>query len=147
MNIATDNQQGYDISGWRDEYMCSIRSAKDRFIMAIESSGKTLALTKEILARSWGCGLESVRSTLKVTTQFHIRNVTHPYDKWYKNTYDHMWFPTLASKYYSDTMFCKINSVRGNTAAQFFTDRKGDSHVYPLESKDLLGGPFYVLYP
>ena len=81
--------------------MCSIRSVKDSSIMVMELSDKASALTKDILARRWGCGLESVKSTLKLTTQFGIRNVIHLYDKRHITTYDHMRFPVLASNYYS----------------------------------------------
>ena len=108
--------------------------------MAMASSGKTSALNKVILSRRWGCRLESAKNTLKVTTQFGIRNVINSYDKQYKTTFDHMRFPTLAYNYYSDTMFCKINSIRGITVAQVFIDGKGDIYVYPLERKSLICG-------
>ena len=60
----------------------------------------------------------------------------HPYDKRYKTIYDHTRFLILISKYYSDTIFCKIKSIKNNTAAQVFTDGKGDSQFYPLKRKE-----------
>ena len=139
VNIAADDIAGDGLTGWNDRSVSSLRSAKDRSIMAMASTGKTSALTKEILARRWGCGLESAKKTLQVTTQFGIRNVIHPYDKRYKTTFNHMRFPTLASKYYSDTMFTKIKSIRGHKMAQVFTDGKGDTHLYPLTEKAAVG--------
>ena len=56
----------------------------------------------------------------------------HPYDKQYKTTFDHMRFPTLAQKYYSDTMFVKLKSLQLNKCVQVFTDGSGDCHVYPM---------------
>ena len=139
VNIASDDTKGDGLSGWDDRSVSSALSIRDKSIMAMASSGKTTALTKEILARRWGCGLESAKQTLKVTTQFGIRNVIHPYDKRYKTTFDHMRFPNLASKYYSDTMFTKQTSVRQNRMAQIFTDGKGDTHLYPLKRKAQVG--------
>ena len=139
VNIATNDTKGDGLTGWDDRSISSVVSARDKSIMAMASSGKTTALTKEILARRWGCGLESAKQTLKVTTQFGIRNVIHPYDKRYKTTFDHMRFPNLASKYYSDTMFTKLTSVRQNKMAQIFTDGKGDTHLYPLKRKAQVG--------
>jgi hypothetical protein len=65
--------------------------------------------------------------------------VIHPYDKRYKTTFDHMRFPNLASKYYSDTMFTKLTSVRQNNIAQIFIDGKGDTQMYPLKRKSHVG--------
>ena len=94
VNIATYDQKGGSLSGWKYVSVCSIRSAKYRSIMVMISSGKTSALTKDILIRRWGCGLKSAKNTLKVTIQFGIRNVIHPYDKWYTTIFDPMHLPT-----------------------------------------------------
>ena len=68
MNVAIDDQQGGSLSVWRDGSMCVTRSTKDRSTMAMASSDKTSALTKEILTKRLGCGLESAKNTFKVTT-------------------------------------------------------------------------------
>ena len=119
--------------------MCSTRSDKDRSILDMASSSKNSALTIKKLTRRWRCRLELAKNTLKLTTQFGIRNVIHPYDKWYKTTYDHMRLPTLTSTYYSDLFFSKIKSIRDNNAAQDCTDEKDSSNFYPLERKSLIG--------
>ena len=51
-----------------------------------------------------------------------------------------MRFPNLASKYYSDTIFSKIKSIRENSMAQGFSDGKGDTRMYPLTRKNKVGG-------
>ena len=104
-------------------------------IMAMTSSVRISALTKDILVMRWG----SAKYTLKLTTQFGIRNEIHPYDKQYRATYNHMRFLTLVSKYYYDTMFCKVKLIRSNTTAQVFIDGKVDSHFYPLKLKAQAG--------
>ena len=98
---------------------------------------KTSALTKKILARRRGCGLKSAKKTRQVTTQFGIRHVIYPYDKRYKSTFNHMRFPTLASKYYSDTMFTKVKLTRGHMMAQVFTYDKRIHTSTHLEKRQL----------
>ena len=75
------------------------------------------------------------KKDIQVTTQFGLRHVVHPYDKRYRTTFDHMRFPTLSQKYYTDTMFVKIKSLQQNKCAQIFTDGGGDVHAYPIRKE------------
>ena len=52
---------------------------------------------------------------------------------------DHLAFPNLSGKWYSDTLFSKTRSVRGNLMAQVFTNGRGSDHFYPMKSKCLAG--------
>ena len=135
VNIVNDDVRGDGTTGWNDSSVCGVMSYQDRAVMGMSSKSKTSILTKELLSSRWGIGLESAKRTLQVTTQFGLRHVIHPYDKRYKTTFDHMRFPTLAQKYYSDTMFVKLKSLQQNKCAQVFTDGGGDIHVYPIQSK------------
>ena len=50
-----------------------------------------------------------------------------------------MRFPNLATKYYSDTLFTKLKSIKMNAVAQVFIDGMGDNHSYPLRQKSQAG--------
>ena len=57
VNVATNAIKGDELSGWDYRSINSTILATDRSIMAMSVSGKTAALTKDILARFWGCRL------------------------------------------------------------------------------------------
>ena len=139
-NIASGDTDGDGTKEWRDSSIVGIVSTQNRGIMALGTTNKISILTKEILAKRWGCGLESARKTLQVTTQHGIRHMVHPYDRRYETKFDHLRFPGLRDKYYSDTMFCKIKSIRNNICCQVFTNGKGDTHCYPYHRKNKVGG-------
>ena len=140
VNIASDDYDGDGTKGWQDPSVADVVSTQNRAIMAAAISDKKSVLTKEILAKRWDCGLESARKTLLVTTQHGIRHVIHPYDRRYKTTFDHLRFPGLRDKFYSDTMFSKIKSINNNICCQVFTNGKGDTHCYPYHRKAKVGG-------
>ena len=109
VNIATDDKLGDGTCGWNDTSVSDHVSPIGRSVMAMASTNKRSILTKEILAKRWGCGLETAKKTLQCTTQYGIRHVIHPYDKRYRTTFDHLRFLGLRDKYYSDTLFNKKN--------------------------------------
>ena len=90
VNIATDDTDGDGTKRWRDPSVVDIVSEHNRSIKTIATANKKSILTKGILAKRWGCGLESARKTLLVTTQHGIRHVIQPYDRRYRTTFDHL---------------------------------------------------------
>jgi hypothetical protein len=92
-------------------------------VQAVASSDKTGMVTKEVLARRWGIGLETAQRTLTVTTQRGVRTFVHPTDRRFGTNKPHLVFPTMRDKkLYTDTMFAKVRSIRDNNVAQVWTD-------------------------
>jgi len=118
----------------------NIRPEKRQKIMplttaqAMESETRHTAVTAEEIAKKWQIGLESAKATLKNTTQLAVRTSLHPLHKRYKNPMAWLRFNRLQVTVYTDTMFSRVKSTRGNTAAQVFS---AGNFVYtvPIKSK------------
>jgi hypothetical protein len=57
---------------------------KDRVVFAMSTNERGPVITKEILAKRWGIGLDTAHRTLTSTTQVGIRRVLHPVERCYK---------------------------------------------------------------
>jgi hypothetical protein len=135
VNVAGDDQNGDGLDGYEDSELYPI-SEGDRNIFSMSTEDKRNVITKEILARRWGIGLETAHRTLRGTTQRGIRTFLHPTDRRVNTRKPHLVFPTMrGKKLYTDTMFAKVRSLRSNTCAQVWTDGLGYDLFYPLKSK------------
>jgi hypothetical protein len=121
INVAADDSVGDGLSGRNDNDVYPM-DAESRNLFALSTSGKRSALTPEILSRRWGVGLDTAKRTLQVTTQSGIRNVLAPGERKVRQKLDHLAFPNLSGRWYSDTMFSKTQSIRGQLVAQVFTN-------------------------
>jgi hypothetical protein len=101
----------------------------------MESQGRKSVLTKEILARQWGIGLETAHRTLRVTTQAGVQMMIHPLERRFQTKQVHMKFPTYRAKVYMDTVFSTIKSIHGNTCGELFVALPAYVHFYSMESK------------
>jgi hypothetical protein len=71
-----------------------------------EFDEETGMVTKEVLARRWGIGLETAQRTLTVTTQRGVRTFVHPTDRRFSTNKPHLVFPTMRDKkLYTDRWF------------------------------------------
>ena len=138
VNVAADDMVGDGLSGHVDDDVYPM-GPDSRKLFAMSSSEKRSTLTPERLSTRWGIGLDTAKRTLQVTTQAGIRNVLAPGERKTRQKLDHLGFPNLRGTTYGDTMFAKVKSARGNTAAQVFTNGRGFDHFYPLKSKGLVG--------
>ena len=129
VNVPSDDFEGDGLSGYGD---AKVFPDEYRQAASMASGERGSVLTKEILARRWGIGLETAKKTLQVTTQKGIRRVLHPTERRYRTRQAHMRYPTLNTRFYSDTMFATTKSVRGYKCAQIFTDGKGYDLFYPM---------------
>jgi len=86
-----------------------------------------------------GIGLSAAKKTLRVTTQSGIRNVYAPAERKLRQRTTHLNFPNLRGRWYTDTLFSKVKSIRGNKGAQVFTNGKGFDCIYPHVSKSCAG--------
>ena len=94
VNIESDARNGDGLDERSDDPICNT-SKEDRAIFALSSTERGPVITKEILARRWGIGLNTAHRTLPVMTQFGIRHVLHPVERRYKTCQSHLCFPTL----------------------------------------------------
>ena len=124
------NVSGGDLRG---DGICMIGSEHELY--AVATSLPDSVITKEVLAKRWGLGLETAKRTLEVTTQAGIRKYVHPVARRFKTRQQAIRYPRLSGKFYTDTMFSPTVSLRGYTCAQVFTDGYGYDEFYPLKSK------------
>ncbi|KAI2511648.1 hypothetical protein MHU86_2714 [Fragilaria crotonensis] len=137
INVAVDDIVGDGLSGRTDNDVYPM-DGESRKLFSLSTSEKRSALTPEILSRRWGVGLDTAKRTLQVTTQSGIRNVLAPGERKVRQKLDHLAFPNLSGRWYSDTMFSKTQSVR-DTWLHRCSPMVGSDHFYPMKSKGLAG--------
>lgn len=81
--VPADDYSGDGLEGYADPVIYGISEAT-RNVFGLLSGDKLSVLTKEVLARRWGIGLETAEKTLKVTTQKGVRQVLHPVERRYR---------------------------------------------------------------
>ena len=138
VNVAADDTVGDGLSGRNDNDVYPMDD-ESRKMFALSTSEQRSIITPEILSRRWGVGLDTAKRTLQVTTQSGIRNVLAPGEKKVRQKLDHLAFPNLSGKWYTDTMFSKTKSIRGHLVAQVFTNGRGSDHFYPMTGKGMAG--------
>ena len=78
-----------------DEYTAGTMPDVDRVVAGVKSKDRGPVITKEILARRWGIGLDTAHRTLVATTQFGVRRILHPVDRRFRTRQAHLRFPNL----------------------------------------------------
>ena len=93
-------------------------------------------VSPEKLAKNWKIGLEVAKRTVEATTQLAVRDFTHTTGgrrlKPYAWVLKHR---RLEAEVFSDTMFGKVKSLRGNTCCQIFATAFHFVRAYPMASK------------
>ena len=107
-------------------------------IASVITKDRHSKVTPEELSRKLGIGLETAKRTVEVTTQYGVRTALHPLHKRYRVDHLHLNRHRLNSQWYSDTLFSKVQSLRGMKCAQVYTDGKF-TRVYPMESRKQVG--------
>jgi hypothetical protein len=113
-------------------------SSDTRVTGAAYSSTRHSRVTPENLSRLWKVGLETAQKTLRATTQDGIRTALHPITRRYRVDHLHLHRRRLNTAFYTDTLFSRVASLRGNKCAQVFTDGQFTA-VYPIVSKSRAG--------
>jgi hypothetical protein len=134
MNVASTDVCGDGLDERQVDSLITA-SEEDRVIAAMSTLERGPIITKEILAKRWGIGLDTAHRTLTATTQQGIRRVLHPVERRYKTRQSHLRFPSLNTRFYTDTMFSTSKSLRGNKCAQVFTNGAGYDLFYPMRKK------------
>jgi hypothetical protein len=134
VNVSSTDIAGDGMSGRSDEDLYPLMD-EYRAISGLSTEQRKSVITKEILARRWGIGLDTAHRTLTATTQMGLRRVLHPTERRYRTRQSHLRFPNLNMTMYTDTMFATVKSTRGNTCAQIFTDGQGFDTFDPMKGK------------
>ena len=95
-------------------------------------------LTPSDLARLWGISLESAKKTLSSTSQDYIRKLSGKISRRFKTNAHQRQYKQLGgylSKFCSDTFQSNVESTRGNTYVQLFSNRGNYTSCYPMKSK------------
>ena len=110
-----------------------------RSVAKLITSVRESVLTPQILSQRWNIGLLTAKKTLDVTTQSGLRNIYAPAERKLRQRTQHLRFPTLRGKFYTDTGFSNIKSMRGFKGFQTITNGKGYDRFYPHVSKGQAG--------
>jgi hypothetical protein len=93
-------------------------------------------ISPEVLVKRWCISLEAATKTLDKTTQKGIRTVANPsISRRFRTNDRQLRYRRLRTTLFTDTMFSKIPSRRGNTCAQIFCDQSGWTRIYPMKRK------------
>ena len=93
-------------------------------------------VSAEKLAQNWGIGKETAKRTLEVTTQLAVRDFRHTSGA--RRLKPNAWmlrYPRRDCNVYTDTMFSKVKSLRGNTCMQIFCTDFHYIRAFPMKSK------------
>ena len=133
-NVAVNDLDGNGLSGHIDEVVYPTDD-KSRQLFARSTEENRSVLTPEVLAKRWHIGLDAARRTMRCTTQAGIRDVLVPAERRTRQKLHHLKFPTVKGRFYTNTMFSKVESTRGNKAAQIFTNGLGLNRSHPMKGK------------
>ena len=115
-------------------------SSNANVISSVNSRARHADISPEALAEKWKIGLQTAKDTLKVTTQNGIRHALHPLKRRYRTDNMSLGYRRLNIRFYTDTLFAKVKSIKGNTCAQVFaTNDIGFVRVHPMASKAQAG--------
>jgi hypothetical protein len=113
-----------------------IQQTIHRTVKSVSSKSRALDITPEVLARRWGIGHELAARTLKVTSMKGVRNYDNALSKRFSTKLPYLSYPMMrGTRFYTDTMFSGIKSIRSNECAQVWTNGEGFCLFYPMRSK------------
>ena len=102
------------------------------------------AVTPERISDIFGCGLETAKATLRVTTQHGVRSAVHPLRRRYRTDLLSLKYRRLGTTMYTDTMHFKVKSLDQHKCAQVYaTD--DFAVAYPVRAERLIGDTLRLL--
>jgi hypothetical protein len=104
-------------------------------ISSAQTGDRASVIAAKDISRRWGISLETANRTLRTTTQRAVIHVKHPTERRVRTRHAHMNYPSLKSKFYSDTMFSKTKSLSLDTCAQVFVNDLDYTRFYPMRLK------------
>ena len=96
------------------------------------------SVTPERVADIFGCGIETAKQTIRITTQHGVRSAIHPLKRRYRTDLLSLRYRRLDALMYSDTMHFKTKSLAQHKCAQIFaTD--DFAVAYPMHAERHIG--------
>ena len=96
INIESDCVVGDGLDVMQDP-ICTV-AEENRWIAGLATKDRGSVITKEVLARRWGIGLDTAHRTLVATTQVGVRKILHPVERRYRTRQTHLRFPSLNTR-------------------------------------------------
>jgi hypothetical protein len=110
------------------------------FIGATSSHDHRSQIQPEEMAKRWGGSVEASCITLEeATTQQAVHNVRGGLCRRFNTSQQQLNHKQLATIFYSDTLFPRVTSLRGNTCAQLLCTSDEYAKVYPMKLKSEAG--------
>ena len=110
--------------------------ATRRSLASVRVAERRNGIDAATIARNFGVGLDTARRTLKATTQRGIRTVLNPtLSRRFRTNDRQLRYRRLAVEMFTDTLFSKVKSKRGNTCSQVFGTAGGWARAYPMKLK------------
>jgi hypothetical protein len=86
-------------------------SGENRAIAAVRTGDVTTDVTPDNVSQRWMVGLETAKTSLKVTTQQGVRSIPKPAMRRFKTQMAHLRYPRLRGMFYADIMEPKVKAV------------------------------------
>jgi hypothetical protein len=110
------------------------------FIGATSSHDHRSLIHPEEISKRWVTSVEAARITLEEAfTQRAVHNVPGTLGRRFKISQQQLNHKQLTTNFYSNTLFPRVTSLRGNTCAQLFFTSDGYAKVYPMKLKSEAG--------
>ena len=109
-------------------------SERNKNVSSILTNARHSATKPETLERNWDIGYNKAKCTMECTTQHGTRQSVHPLTRRYRTDLLQLKYRRLSDVWYTDTLFSKVKSLKGNTCAQLFTNGSF-LWIYPMQSK------------
>eukprot|EP00978_Attheya_sp_CCMP212_P023324 scaffold71208_cov34-Attheya_sp.AAC.1 len=81
-------------------------------IDAINAKERHYRVTQDIIAKRFGCGIETAQKTLVATSQYGVRQVTHSLTRRYQTDLLQLKYHRLSDDWYTNAMFPDVKSVK-----------------------------------
>ena len=137
--LASIYSQKYQIEDEVSSLCRKITNLHSYNISSIKSTiGESKHLTKEVLSNMWGITTQSASKTLKATTRHNIKENVGILNRRYKTKVHQRAYKQLGGdigRFYTDTVFSKHKSLRGNTCGQIYCNNFNYQKFYPMTSK------------
>lgn len=137
-NPPSYDRQIFELSSYDTSYQSSIYHN----ISSLTTGIKSLSKTDEQLAKIFNCSPKIAANTRAVTTQKGIRSITDHLTRRFRTKQATLRYDQLGGRhgrFYSDTLFSSIKSLRGNTMGQIFVNDVGYTHLVPMKLKSEAG--------
>ena len=105
-------------------------------VNALRSNPRKLSSLDERIARLFNCSMTTAAKTRQVTTQKGIRSFTGHLTCRFRTKQATLRYDQLGGRhgrFYSDTFFSAVKSIRGNTLGQLFMNDAGFYHFVPMK--------------